>query len=390
MIFALLIIARSLYAQEENLIDEFADVQVTVKPAQFVQEVAIYKQYRFVVEVKINNQKYRLGVNTSQNFCTLNQSLIEALNLQKVSKRKADYPAYLLPSLQIKNLTFENIIVRSSTRFDDGETGLNGLIGTNLLAAVQCQLDFPNKKLVFASLDSPIDLGSNAITTSFKTKNDRSFGTPIISLYENKNYIVDAAILINSPGGVRVPAAFHNQLIATQPKFLEYFTNRTTNTTDSIYNVRMKGLSINNDILLEDFFINSKHTKNHAYLGQYLLSKYCITINWRDKKITFANRLIDDTSSYGFYFTTRDGGFYVDYIFKNSPAYKIGMKVGDQLIEVNDLNVEGIKKDELEQYLTKVNNKINSNRTLRLWVKRGDKRLEFLGLNPVEIDSLFK
>ena len=117
---------------------------------------------------------------------------------------------------------------------------------------------------------------------------------------------------------------------------------------------------------------------------EYLDDDYSLYMNQEETE-TFNEQVEGKYVGIGVEIQQIDDTISISRIFNNTPAYKSGLKAGDQIIKVDDEDIMGKTASEVSSMI-----KENSKKEVTVRVLRNDKELDFkIALEQVEIESVY-
>ena len=222
---------------------------------------------------------------------------------------------------------------------------VDGIIGSNLIRQCNWTIDQDEMKLSFFSkIDSR--KYTDHETVPFKTDFQYNlFIDPIIGKSKIKNVLVD----YGSIGSVSLNDKIFNELRSRNDLGAKVFSekgfqqsgivgkavelNRSITYTDS--------LSFKNQIL-ENVMVRTGKTVS---VGNGLLSRYHLTIDWDNKNLYIAKNDKNSNANYSFGLKmgySLDKGVYVLSVIEGSDAFKKGVRSDMKVVKIDDIKFEGI------------------------------------------------
>lgn len=334
-----------------------------------------------LAKVEINGKEYWFLVDTGAAM-VISKEIFKDLNLKSVhsasvgdsQKNRERQDFCVLPEIKIGDLVFKDIGAVTLS-IDNQELkcfGFDGIIGANLLAKLNWEFDYQNKK-IRASRDVAL-FNIEAFDFSLDFTHNSQKTPHIEGKVNNKNQ--DFTFDTGYGGNIKVAndLSYHQNLTSEE----NFFTKSGINSIGVYGNSAseptfvMKSKLILNSTIFENELIDSGAS---TLIGNEFLKNYVFVIDWTTKKIYFKkNSKIETPKSEGFGFT---------YLFVNGKAEVISkaenknvpIELGDQILAINDTDFTNIQSSEICDYFL---NKIEKNETeITVVVKRAEEILKF-------------
>lgn len=289
----------------------------------------------------------------------------------------------ILPKFKIGNLCFNNIgtaIIDFNKIPEMKCLEIEGIIGANTMQLSKWQIDYQNNTITISDNKIIPEKSEKALTLDFDTNIS---GTPLIEL--------------NLPGNITVKDVFFdtgmNHSISLSKKYYFELIENNQNlkvvkgygatsagafgsSKDSVSYVKLPRV-ISNELVLSNIITEFKGQK-HNLIGNKILSNYKVSIDWETKKIFLIQVKEpgkDALKSFGFSPIMKDNKLFVGFVFENSQASDFGLKVGNQIISIDDVDYSNIST---EQYCDLLMNHINEKgpKTIHLQWKKSNGELQ--------------
>lgn len=357
-ILILLLFPLALFSQtkaEKKEMKKKQEILFSVKPVQkkFTETIAFTDEMdQILVPVVINGKTYNFLFDTGA-ITVIPPALVKELNLKPAfganlvdgSGNIGQEELYTLPSLQIGNITFNNITtaVIDMSKFNTTFcTKIDGIFGTNIMRTCRWKVDYNNKQITFS--DREIKPSGKVKEIAF----EESFsGCPML-LQVMGEYNFKSTMDTGYNGVFSVPDSLYfksrksGQLKAYKMLGKAAFT---------LY----KGKPTNEHVVLLD----SMYVGNHLFKnvktsidGTMLLTgnKFFkrfgeMILDWNKQKLYLADvPVTEDTELMTFGFTpvrTDDNKVFVKTLFDESVAQRQGMENGDEIVRIDNTDISG-------------------------------------------------
>lgn len=100
------------------------------------------------------------------------------------------------------------------------------------------------------------------------------------------------------------------------------------------------------DLYIKDEFIDFG-LRTRAF-GASKLADYRVILDWKGKTAYFVTNKDKEPTNFktiGYGIALRDKQVYVSYLYKNSPAEKADIRIGDQVLEINGIDYKDVTPD---------------------------------------------
>lgn len=307
-----------------------------------------------IIPVEIEGETYRFLLDTGAPN-VLSKELCEKLKLKKSRSIKtvdSQGNSSVLDYVKVPKITIKNAVFTSTTaavadlKHADAIACLNidGLIGSNLMRKAYWQIDSKNNIVRIATSRNKLVVPENSYSIPFTTE---ITGTPLIHLKIGQTTIKALKMDTGSVGFLSTDYEYYNELKTNEYILAErssYGTSSVglfgTSEKDTIKQVLLKNFSMGN-LMLSDQIIDLKRSK-HSLLGMSFLKNYLVTIDWNNNVLflspdgEFQNSFAE---SFGISLLKEGDKMVVSLISEGSVAQQMGIKVGDVVLRVNDVDV---------------------------------------------------
>lgn len=263
---------------------------------------------------------------------------------------------------------------------------VHGILGTDLLLNLVCTIDYENHRLIFQTPES------------FKPSR-RAIGIPIV-IHDNKPYLqlpvtlldgskIDAKLLIDTGAShALLLELFAEPKIKIQENFVNTILGRGLAGTIEGWIGRVNKVDIGNlpfKNVLTFFTDTNSYNKNYILAGRNgtiggdLLGRFKVTIDYARQMVYFEkNHTYKNPFEYNMagFDIIGSGDFFdkmeVVNVIEKSPAYVMGLRVGDIIVQINGMYGKALTVNEFNNIL-----RSRPGRVIRLIVQRDKKKLHF-------------
>jgi len=355
--------------------------------------VEIPFEYRLglpIIQVNINGNNYDFLFDTGA-INVISSELAGELNLKSASHiivrdsqgAKSVLKNTKLDSLKIGDARFYNIkaIVADLNKSTDISClHIDGIIGSDLMKMAIWQIDFEKQIISITNNKELLQIDVNAQIIPFRSN---SAGKQLVDIIINNITEKNITFDTGSNGGITCSKKTYTKLLKEDSQLNKNY-GFGSNTSgiygqeklDSIFYIipstcKMGDLNINNQI------IEFKEIGSRT-IGTEFLKNYTVIIDWHCKEITLIEKNkveINSDYSFGFKVSLESNKIYVKYIINNSSVAQQGLKLGDQIIEINSTDYREVSKDD---YCTILSNGVFTNSDiLSVKVLKDDKEIGF-------------
>jgi len=229
----------------------------------------------------------------------------------------------------------------------------DGIIGSNLMRLAIWEIDYKNQKITISNSLSNFEIDDQTVGFPFSSS---LAGSPKIDM--NVSGVRQKKVLIDlgMRGGIEISSS-------TFEKLLEQ--NKVTRQLEGHgnYSAGMFGYGepqTDKFAIVDKINIGSKRFVNQLItfveeestqkIGNQFLQNFKVILDWEHETVYFIrekDEFNSDLSHFGFKAIYRKTGkVEVGYIFKKSKADSLGLKLSDQIIQINDINCRNISLQE--------------------------------------------
>lgn len=149
------------------------------------------------------------------------------------------------------------------------------------------------------------------------------------------------------------------------------FADRLESSRTTIANFK-----IGSNFELENTLVTFNKVLPYAIIGNKFMRDYVVTIDWKYQEIVLSSFKPNKERRYhtfGFSPSFKDGIIVIGSIYKNSSADREGLKINDQIVQINTIDCRGLTHTNYCELLKK--DLLKNRNELTITVKRGDKEL---------------
>ncbi len=275
-----------------------------------------------------------------------------------------------LDDIEIGGITIDKTIAAVSDLNASEEIkclNLDGIIGANLLAKLNWEIDYQNQYIHFTDSKSFVDQGEADIKLDFLPDFQK---TPKIKLGLGTEIKSNITFDLGSNGGIHLKP---NDLLNTFKQVKSYgWVNSALfgSAFDTLYFRYTNPLLIGNSSL-GPYWVKCSN-KSGRTIGNRLWENFKLQLNYNDNCI-YLHRQRDINPSkngFGFKLKYKDGQWIIATVIFESQAYDYGLRPGDKVLEINEYNLSDASfEDYCKQFLSET--LIPSGNDLRIKVLSG-------------------
>ncbi|MEM9887151.1 MAG: aspartyl protease family protein [Bacteroidota bacterium] len=363
------------------------------QPQQFYETVS-FETYNnwMVLEVRLNDHEepFRFLYDTGAPNVVTPQT-VEKLGLKSFAKRNvgdsqgrsSKLEFVNLDAVHIGNVTFEqtSAVVTALDAVPELECpGFDGFIGANLMKLAKWEIDYEAKKMIFTNDRSKLSALEDGFKIPFTTSQQYSPYTKVTLLDSvEQRFKIDTG----KDGDIDIrSAAFHSKLDSffTFPHYTIFGRSGAGiygATQDTFHVVYLDSIRLGDLTIHDQAFLVEKRTPN--LLGMGILKNYHLLLDW-DKKEAILEPFQPDSNqnevkkeSFGFQLSLKNQQLEVVSLVRNSPAEVAGIKIGDQIIQIDQTAYQQLR---LQDYCDFGTVRDLERDSISLKVKRADQIFE--------------
>lgn len=338
------------------------------------------KNYFVEIPFELNTGHILLKVNINKNSkkffldtgapTAVSPDLTKACNF-KITKNaiKKDTISMIFPiidELNISDLLYSDvgaIEVNTKEMFSRSCEDIDGLIGANIMCKNIWQIDFQQNKIRITDSLAKLNYVVNSIKIPFETT---SFSkSPLISVKLSNGRIIMFIFDTGSNGFITFNTDSNKQFVNSfdRQNISEFYVKgynsilgkEVAEKIDTAYLINTNLYFGNDSIVLQSLtygrYKNYSEEKN-GVIGNEFLKSYITTIDWTTKTIFLYKNVEqrEKIGKFGFIYGFVDNKLFVGGIYKNSEAEKVGIKIGDEIIEINGYKVADLTAKQICDY----------------------------------------
>jgi len=318
--------------------------------------------HAIIVKVRINEhpKEYNFILDTGA-ITFINEETANELDLEQgtevptwndtVKARLVETEIISLGNAKVKNLTTIMFDFVKYTGFQK----IDGFIGSDFLRFFKVTIDYGSKALTLSLDTEPIRSVDEGYL--LKIKKPLPLRAPMVECRINETFTSDAMIDLGSPHCVVLPLSLLDKLSGEDIpliKSIGIVAKWPQSTTDESCLSRIESLKFG-DFEIENIPVIIADV-NDILLGEDFLSQFLITINYPAKQVLLLP--LDNMQFKHNMFSTGlalekddDNRTVVKGFWEGSPADKSGIQVGDEIIEINSINISELALFEISSIL---------------------------------------
>ena len=325
-----------------------------------------------LVKARVNNNptEYEFVLDTGAPT-VISQSFLDKLNLNykapfgmSADSNKAIKPSFLkLDQLELGGVKFEDV---GALVMDDSKLGsLNclaegGIIGYNVLQSSVFQINYQDSTILLTDDINKLD---NLDTTLYVNYNTKIQETPVLNIIINDTINFDFTFDTGYNGSIKIEShQFYNKILNLNNQKIAKFKKSPPITiageqpVGSFLNelhVKTDNFAFGpfsyNDLLIN--VIDRDDDESKALIGNKFFENFIITLDYSKKRLYFQpiseNKLVRTKSVLGLVYSAVDNKMIVNTIYDGSKADEYGIRVGDEITSINDINVSNLSEEDV-------------------------------------------
>jgi hypothetical protein len=338
-----------------------------------------------IVPVEIEGRTYRFLFDTGATF-SISEKVQQRMNYKTVSKGSlidSDNNRQQVNYVQVDSIFIGHTPFTAQTAFVADFTAnpvincleIDGIIGSNLMRFCQWKIDYQNTEIILFN-DTVLETSENGISLPFAL--NKQFDQ-IIKLKLNKATLNNLKIDYGSNGSLTISKSAMNVL--KENDIVKETYAEKGSVSSGLYgkaSISTREFAWADTLQYANFMVEGVELKTgkSGLIGGEILSRFVVTINFKEKEIWFdpVKNAAPDYSTFGFSLGYSDEKqFYIKAIIKGSPADELGLSPGTRIIRINDLDfangssfcdyasyITAYKEETLELVYTNENEQTNS------------------------------
>lgn len=342
-----------------------------------------------LIAVEIEGETYNFLLDTGAPS-VISPELFQKLQLNKLSTTKITDSnntsnteiTTQVPKMKIGNLTYENMgvfVINLKQSYALKCFKLDGIIGANQMAKSFWKLDYENKRCIISS-ELPQEEIQDFEVVNFIPKTGQL--TPLVALeIENVKY---KYVTFDTGYNGTISLPFQKKLDSIfQKKVVNYGSESAgiygLGTTKNIYETEVPMTKMD-ALELQNHMVSFSEVPSMT-IGNEIFKYYTIVFDWQTKKMFFKRNNLKQKAnvlhSFGFSFMKIQNTIQIVGLIKHSAAEKLGMKIGDELISINETKMHDLTDEQLCDYLFFGFKKFKLGETIDIKIKRNNEELNF-------------
>ena len=337
----------------------------------------------FTIQVKIDTGSYEYifdtgGYNTVTTKIMDNAKLSSLMEVEVGSSNKVKSKIKLskVPLLQIGKAQFEDVGVFN---FDFSSSPVincytnGGLIGKSVIGEAVWQIDY--RKSVIRVSDNLTKMPNLDKSEKIKIELDKTLN-PFLKLTINgrqEKFMLD----LGFGGLISLTEKTASSLKSNKILTIEGEGNISANgvVKEQTYVTLVENLNIGKSELKNKVAYYSK-SNNYNLLGSELTRYFIVTLNFKDKELILTPYIETEKSfeTFGFNVNLDSSKIYVNKLFNNLNAQKIGLLLYDEIITINDKQLNELSLCERYFYINSI---LRTENEILLQIRRGEEKKEF-------------
>lgn len=228
---------------------------------------------------------------------------------------------------------------------------IDGFIGSNLMRKAIWKIDYEHQKITLTNSMNNL----NVSETAEKVKFEEDFlGKPKINIKLDNVVAKNITVDLGSNGHIKVSKDDLNKLSITNPGISKVASFGTSSyglygigNNDSTFKAIVPQISFG-DILLKNTIVGFIG-KSKSKIGNKFFKNYDLVFNWFNNEIILTKKQDYDYtafSSYGFITVVDKNNLIISEIYENSSAYNEGLKLGDQIFQIDNVKYDNLSDEE--------------------------------------------
>lgn len=318
------------------------------------------KKGALIVKVELGGKERKFildtGSTTKINHQLKNEIASERLGKLKTfdsngQKRHVDYVK--LEKIQVEGVSFYSIVASvSDTEILKNRIceDVEGILGANVMNKAIWQIDFDRQKIIITDKRDSLNLSGNEQKIGFYFVGK---GVPMFNLNIPGIYQGDVALDTGCNGTIALGINhFSSDLKCVERE--SYSVGTFSSKKYKIKTTRASQIKMGKAFEEKDVFVDFAKDNPLGLVGIKFLQNYLVTIDWRNNEILLGERTEyskKQNLSFGFSLIVVDGKTRIGSIVIDSPAYKKGLRLDDEVLKINDLDFRSNQQENYCRYI---------------------------------------
>ena len=339
-----------------------------------------------IIEVEIAQKKYRFLFDTAA-LSVVPSSLVDKLSLKTIQEIKINDSQnnissrflYTLPALKVGDLEFCDFVVVAQDFSEQtllSCLGFDGIFGYNFLHSLVTHLDYENQEIILSDT-LPSTKGYTKMPLAFdgfsgaKFEINLPFRNVLFTLDTGKN----DGFSLSKLDELNAFREYNYEFKETSGLFMSSVGGEQDMQQERAYLV--KEFNITKSIEIQRYPISMSET-TQSLVGNEFMKNFDVILDFRKKQL-YLRQLGDEpirkSLSEGFGFFTHwseEKKLYISALTKGSPAFEKGLKIGERVLAIGDIDTYDLSKEEYCKLFLELNSSketYESQRTLELTIK---------------------
>ncbi len=343
-----------------------------------------YEHGNLFINISINAKTYKFLL-TSTGYSAVSNKIIEQNNLKVNTENQTvkDVVFYSVKEIKIGNTFFRNIDARALNINDSFSLKcekVDGIIGADMLSNRVLKIDYLNKKILLSDFISDFGFSNQVKIIDFKTIGTNN--SPLIKVTIDNTTFENVRVNLGSNGTFSLPLKDFKKKVKDYKNVKYYGTEKFFAKSQVAFFQEICAMLP--DVTIENQSMGptmvSFYENGVSMIGNKILKDYDVVIDWRNKKLYLDNYVFHENykvEDYGFYFYKRENKIEVVGIYEDSDADRQGLKNGDIIQKINDVDFTTISEQNLCELYFNFKN-FFKNEPIKVRVLRGSKEIDFL------------
>jgi len=282
---------------------------------------------------------------------SLNLPIQSTFSVKDVHGNISKNNVVLIPSLEVNGLVFKNVgavVAEFGPNSALNCIGKDGIIGVNIISKCNWIVDY--EKNTFKATDSDLHFPLSIVVVPLKLSvpqiphidiklNGKLVKSVTIDMGSSETFALRSFVVKQNPGFISQKPLFKNIDNSSQG------VNGTK--SDTIYYFTADSLQVGDTKLFKPQTIINNSINDR--IGEKLLEKYLVGFDYKNKKFYLSRNnipLTDNTlHGFGFNIDLHGDSCRIASLFSNSPAADAGLKIDDEILEINGIPTSSFFRD---------------------------------------------
>lgn len=309
-----------------------------------------------LVNVSLGNKEYVFLIDTgaptvisTEIYDFLNLKPKFTQNVTDSNNKKSKQIFTTIPEMNVQGVNFYNIgcIVLDLKEQEFKCYGVDGIIGANQMAKAHWLFNYKEQTVSLLPLQTKVDSNFYDFHFNFKTKSQK---TPLLN---GKTIGINRVLTFDTGYTGNIKINIHKDSLSTLKEIKKYYGNESVSAFgasnhETIAIFKSDSIKLSNKTFYNEGIITGKSN----LIGNSFFEEYQL-INWENQKIYFkeianqSEKNIFRAYDFGFRFLNKKA--IITLVEKND---NFPLKIGDEIIAINDTSFENLKENEVcEKYL---------------------------------------